>query len=106
MSKREDKKSYRGTFNQESFFTDEQHENAMNSLREVLSQLKSLIPVDEIEESRFYFIFENHIIYFRDSRIKDWQFAIWANYDERSNYVNCSFIGEHDRIPSRVLSSI
>ena len=91
-----EKRTHRGAFGGESLFTDSQHDSTKEKLNEIFEGLKKKVPTLEKEfDSDCYFVFEEHILYFHDTRIPEWDLALWAHYDDDMNMTECSFIGEH-----------
>lgn len=111
MSKTKEKRTHRGAFGGKSIFTDSQHINSIEFIKnkfEELSKKNNNLYLTDI--SNGYFIFEHHILYFRDKKNPEWLFALWANYDKDLNIESVTYIGEADELvdkfkPSRTYVS-
>ena len=92
-----EKYTHKDAFNNISMFSDKQHDTVRQELCKIFNQLQTKIPtLTKESESDGYFIFEQHILYFTDTRIPEWYFALWATYDDHNNFIGCKYIGEHD----------
>ena len=78
-------------------FTEEQSLKAKEFLNNIFNELKTKIStIEKTSEDHALSQFEPSFIYFRDTRIPEWELALWAWYEEDGNSKGCYFIGEHE----------